>query len=106
VAVLPEPGFRRVALACLLAGVPLAASWAGGPWRAGVGNTPGWQLMSPDERVEYQRRMRGFDDAAACEAHQAQHRQRMAERARRRGAGLPQDGADGCEQLRRQGRLK
>jgi hypothetical protein len=96
----------RVALVCLVAGLPVGACWADGPWRAGAGNTPGWHLMNPDERVEYQRRMRGFDDAAACESYQAEHRARMAERARQRGAGLSQGRADGCEQLRRQGRLK
>ncbi len=105
-----EPGFRRavmrVALACLVAGVPVGASWASGPWRAGAGNTPSWQLMSPDERVEYQRRMRSFDDAAACETYQAEHRARMTDRARRQGAGLPKDHVDGCRQLRQQGRLK
>ena len=97
---------RLMAMACVLAGMPVGASWARGPWRAGAGNTPGWHLMSPDERVEYQRHMRGFDDARGCAAYQAEHRARMAERARKHGAALPQDIADGCEQLRRQGQLK
>jgi hypothetical protein len=95
-----------IAVACVLAGMPAGANWARGPWRAGAGNTPGWQLMSPDERVEYQRRMRGFDDARGCATYQAEHRARMAERARKQGLELPEDRADGCEQLRRQGQLK
>lgn len=95
-----------IVMVCLLAGVPLDASCARGPWRAGAGNTPGWQLMSPDERVEYQRRMRGFDDARGCADYQAEHRARMAERVRKRGTELPQGVADGCEQLRKQGQLK
>ena len=93
-------------MACLLAGMPVDAGWARGPWRAGAVNTPGWSLMSPEERVAYQRRMRGFDDARGCAVYQVEHRARMAERARRRGEDLPQDIADGCEQLRKQGQLK
>lgn len=31
---------------------------AAGPWRAHEGNSPGWRLLTPAERVEHQRRLR------------------------------------------------
>lgn len=49
----------------LLFGTPVGR--AGGPWRAGEANTRGWQLMTPEERIEHQSRVRSFTDYDACE---------------------------------------
>jgi len=72
---------------------------AAGPWRADQGNTRGWDLMTPQERIEHQARVRGFTDYAACRAYQLQHHQEMAERARQRGLSLPGSGRDICDHL-------
>ncbi len=77
-----------------------ASGHAAGPWRASPSNTRGWQLMTPEERIEHQSRMRGFTDYGACEAYRAQHHALMAERARQRGLSLPDSPRDFCEHLK------
>jgi hypothetical protein len=84
--------------ALLLCGIE--AGHAAGPWRASESNTRGWQLMTPDERIEHQARVRGFTDYDACEAYRIQHHDLMAERARQRGLILPSGGRDFCDHLK------
>lgn len=96
---------RRV-LALLLLSCLLGTAWARGPWRAGAGNTTGWQLMTPEERVDHQRRMRGFDSYDACVAYQTAHHASMADRAQRAGLQLRPGRHGGCDELRAQGHLK
>ena len=59
--------------------------------------------MSPDERVEHQRRMRSFTSYDACIAYQTEHHARMADRARLAGAALTPKVDSGCERLRADG---
>ena len=75
---------------------------AAGPWRADEDNTRGWDLMTPQERIEHQARVRGFTDYQACQAYRTQHHQEMAERARQRGLGFAGGGRDFCERLKPQ----
>lgn len=94
---------------CLLLNLNLAlpaTALASGPWHAAGQNTAGWQYMTPDERIEHQRRMRSFNTLAECRAYQDAHHQHMAERAARAGASLRRKAASGCEQLQQQGKLK
>lgn len=82
----------------------VAAADAGGPWRASPSNTRGWQLMTPEERIEHQARVRGFTDYDACQAYRTRHHDLMAERARQGGLTLPDGGRDFCDHLKpRQG---
>jgi len=112
-----------VLAALLLAGAVVTDSRAAGPWRADATNTEGWLDMSPAERVEHQRRMRGFSSFEECATYQSTQRRRVRERA---GHGAPpkpgREGrasapardprpstpasADGCHQLRAQGRWR
>lgn len=73
---------------------------ARGPWRASEANTRGWQLMTPDERVEHQSRIRSFSTLDECRSYQFSHHQLMEERARQRGMALPGSGQDICEHLK------
>jgi hypothetical protein len=91
-------------LAALL--VVLPAPSGAGPWRAEEKNTYGWQLMTPEERVEHQRRLRSFERYEECKAYQAQVHARMAQRARAAGVELTPKAQSACEQLRGRGRLK
>ena len=88
-------GFLAVLL--LLCGVDFGR--AAGPWRASPSNTRGWQLMTPEERIEHQARVRGFTDYDACEAYRTQHHALMSERAQQRGLALP-EGTDFCARLK------
>jgi hypothetical protein len=77
-----------------------APAAAGGPWRASETNTRGWQLMTPEERIEHQARIRGFRSYDECRSYQLEHHRLMEERARQRGLELPRGRRDVCEHLR------
>lgn len=83
-----------------------AAAQEHGPWRASERNTRGWQLMTPEERVEHQARIRGFKTYDECRDYQAKHHQMMEERARQRGATLPPSRRELCGHLRPAGNEK
>jgi hypothetical protein len=61
---------------------------ARGPWRASEANTRGWQLMTPEERIEHQSRIRGFTTLEECRSYQLSHHQLMEERAKQHGMAL------------------
>jgi len=90
---------NRVLIVTLLLSVA-AAAHARGPVRASEGNTRGWQLMTPEERIEHQAKIRGFTTYEACRSYQVSHHQLMEERAKQRGMALPQGRRDICEHLR------
>lgn len=73
---------------------------AAGPWRANEENTRGWMLMSPEERIEHQAKIRSFSNYDDCHAYQAAHHRLMQERAARLGLTLPEHGRDACAHLR------
>ena len=73
---------------------------ARGPWRADEGNTPGWALMTPEERIEHQATVRGFTNYEDCRAYQIAHHRFMEERAEQRGLPPPGGGHDFCARLR------
>nr|WP_252393791.1 hypothetical protein [Candidatus Rhodoblastus alkanivorans] len=77
-------------------GVALAA----GPWRANQENTRGWMLMSPEERIAHQAKIRGFTNYEDCHAYQLAHHRLMQERAAQLGLKLPERGRDACAHLR------
>jgi hypothetical protein len=78
-----------------------AASAPGRGWRAGPNNTPGWSLMTPDERAAHQQRMNGMTSRSDCMAYQEQHHQEMVARAQQRGASAPgQPRRDWCSGLK------
>ncbi len=78
----------------------LAPAFARGPWHAGEANTPGWQLMTPEERLEHQRFVRSFTRYEDCLAYQVTHHRLMEERAKQRNMALPEGGRDFCAHLK------
>lgn len=72
---------------------------AAGPWRANEGNTRGWMLMSPEERIAHQAKIRSFTNYDDCHAYQVAHHRLMQERASRLGLTLPEHGRDVCAHL-------
>jgi hypothetical protein len=76
-----------------------APAQARGPVRASDENTRGWQLMTPEERLEHQSKIRSFRSYEECRSYQLSHHQLMEERARQRGLSLPQGRRDICEHL-------
>lgn len=92
----------RIALVTLLAALTsgLASAQPGGspgggggggrgPARAGADMTPGWSLMTPQERTEHRDRMRAMTRLDECRAYQAEHHEQMVARAKERGVTPP-----------------
>jgi len=94
--------FRSRAFLLLAAAAALQtpAAARAGPWRANEGNTPGWALMTPEERVEHQAMVRGFTSFDACRSYQIAHHRLMQERAEKSGLPPPRGGHDFCARLR------
>lgn len=93
-------GLRKTRLVIGLLLSLATAAQARGPVRASDGNTRGWQLMTPEERIEHQAMIRGFRTYEECRHYQVAHHQLMEERARQRGVELPQGRRDFCAHLR------
>jgi hypothetical protein len=95
--------FQVAAIALALAFSPVAQA---GPWRASRDNTAGWDLMSPAERIEHQRRIRGVRTYGACVAYEQWHERRVSERAgARSGQSYAQPRYSGCAQLKARGMI-
>ena len=65
----------------------------GGPGRMhgrwGNDFTPGWSMMSPEERKEHQARMGAMTSHDDCRAYMDKHHEQMAARAKEKGRTLP-----------------
>ena len=97
---------KNSVLSALLCMIVASHAYAFGPWHATDQNTPGWRYMSPNERIEYQRHMRGFNTLEQCRDFQAQHQLRIRERAGQTGV-IPEAATESaCAQLKARGRLK
>lgn len=94
---------RILSLSLVLAVLSLAlagSALARGPWRASEENTRGWYLMTSEERIAHQARIRGFKTYDECRAYQAEHHRLMEARAREQGRPLPGGRRDICAHLR------
>jgi len=53
-------------------------------------NVYGWQLMTPEERVEHRAKMRSHKTREERETYRIEHHKKMQERAREKGVTLPE----------------
>jgi hypothetical protein len=69
-------------------------------WGAEV--TPGWALMTAEERKAHQDKMQSMKDPAECQSYMAEHHKRMQDRAKERGQAMPGPAAGpGCPWLKK-----
>jgi hypothetical protein len=70
--------------------------------RWGSDYTPGWTLMSQQERNEHRDRMRSMKTYEECKTYQEQHHEQMAARAKERGGkAFAQPRRDACAGLKK-----
>lgn len=80
------------------ASAPRGPGMMGGRW--GSQYTPGWSMMTPQERTEHQEKMRSMTNRDECRAYMEQHHQQMMERAKEKGLNVPaRPRRDGCARL-------
>lgn len=68
--------------------------------------TPGWTLMTPEERTAWQAQMREVKTYEECVATQESHRKVMEERAKEKGVKLMPPRGNGCEIMKARGIIK
>jgi hypothetical protein len=67
--------------------------------------TPGWAMMTPEERKAHQDRMASMKDVSECRKYMDEHHKRMQERAKAKGENLGPMGADhGCGHMMMSGK--
>ena len=69
-------------------------------------NTPGWKLMSVEERAAHSGKMRAAKTYDECKALQAEHHQAMEVRAKEKGVTLPAPRQNGCDRMKARGFYK
>jgi hypothetical protein len=75
--------------------------------RFGSSNTPGWSMMTRDERNTYRQQMLSAKSVEDCQAALADHRKLMEERARQRGGAGPRGPRnDMCQIMQQRGFFK
>ncbi len=68
--------------------------------------TPGWALMTPEERTAHNQKMLAAKTYDECKALQSEHHQAMEARAKEKGTKLPAPGANGCDRMKARGFFK
>jgi len=74
---------------------------AGSAGCCGANVTPGWAMMTEEERAKHQERMRGMKDYTECQAYLGEHQKLMQERGKQRGQQPPQGPGPGCQWLKK-----
>lgn len=69
-------------------------------------NTPGWTLMTEQERIANQNRMREVKTYEECVQVQAEHRTAMEARAKEKGAALRAPRQNACDNMKARGFIK
>lgn len=70
--------------------------------RWGAASTPGWTMMTDDERKQHQARMQAMSSYDECRTYMDQHHVQMSARAAERGASMPgQARRDACAGLKK-----
>ncbi len=96
------PGPMGAGPAASAAGMGMGPGGGRGAARWGSDYTPGWSLMTQQERNEHRERMRSMKSYEECKAYQEQHHEQMAARAKERGGkALAQPRRDACGGLKK-----
>ena len=83
-------------------GPGMGAGMGAGVARWGSDDTPGWSMMTEQERKEHQDRMRAMKTYEECKTYADQHREQMGTRAKERGGqAMAQARRDPCGGLKR-----
>lgn len=69
-------------------------------------NTPGWSLMTPEERTAHRDKMHSFKSADECKAYHDEHVKQMDARAKEKGKPAKPFRGDPCTMMQQRGFMK
>ena len=69
-------------------------------------NTPGWSLMTPEERTAHREKMMSAKTYEECQAAQDEHRKQMEARAKEKGQTLRGPRQNACDRMKARGFYK
>jgi hypothetical protein len=69
-------------------------------------NTPGWSLMTPEERTAHRDKMMAAKTYEECKAAQEEHHKQMEARAKEKGQALRGSRQNACERMQARGFYK
>lgn len=69
-------------------------------------NTPGWSLMTPEERTAHREKMLAAKTPEECKAVQEEHHKQMAARAKEKGQTLRGPRQNACDRMKSRGFYK
>lgn len=90
----------------VLASAPVMAAGQGGGYRFNQKNTPGWSLMTPEERTDFHNKMMATKTYDECKKVQAEHHEEMLKRAKEKGVKLNNPRAHACDRMKARGMFK
>lgn len=90
----------------VLASAPVMAAGMGGGYRFNQKNTPGWSLMTPEERADFRSKMMASKTYDECKEIQANHHEMMLKRAKEKGVKLNNPRAHACDRMKARGMFK
>lgn len=74
--------------------------------RGGQNGTPGWTLLTQEERTAQQAKMRQVKTVEECKALQTEQRKVIEARAKEKGVTLPTPRQNGCDNMKARGWIK
>jgi hypothetical protein len=99
----PGPGWGMMGGGMGMGGMGMG----GGPgMRFAQNNTGVWSLMTPEERIANQNKMRAVKTYDECKLLQTEQRTLMEARAKEKGVTLPTPRQDGCDNMKARGFIK
>ena len=108
-------GIAVVATLCLTLGAALAQPGppgsGGGPsygpgYGFGPNNTPGWSVMTEQERIDHRNRMHSFKSYDECRVYMNDFAKQMQQRAKEKGTTIGRPNEVACDRMRERGFFK
>ncbi len=97
--------FCATMIAALFA-ASVQAQQGGGRNCCGPGITPGWKLMTGEERSQHREKLLSIKSYDECKAYIEEHHKQMVERAKEKGVSLSEPRGHPCDRLKARGQFK
>lgn len=72
----------------------------------GAGNTPGWSLMTTQERTDHREKMMGMKSHEECMAYHTGHMKMMQDRANEQSKKMKMPQSNGCDMMKSRRKFK